>query len=363
MPYQAEPAHTHSGATGGTAVLLVNLGTPQAATPAAVRRYLAEFLWDPRVVEIPRPLWWLILHGVILRTRPAKSAAKYASIWQPEGSPLAVWTQRLEGAMRLELASSHGGVVVAHAMRYGQPAVGQVLSQLRSQGVTRVLVVPLYPQYAAATTASVFDAVTLWARNARWVPEFRFLNQFHDDPACIEALAASVRRHWQAHGRGGMLVMSFHGLPERSLHLGDPYFCQCHKTARLLAERLGLGRGEYRVTFQSRLGRAKWLQPYTEPTLVELATQGVKRVDVICPGFVSDCLETLEEINQEAREAFLHAGGAEFHYIACLNDAPAWVQALGGLVRRHLQGWESQGPSQAELQAQAERARALGAQA
>ncbi|KAF4530302.1 hypothetical protein B566_EDAN018440 [Ephemera danica] len=240
---------------------------------------------------------------------------------------------------------------------------GRAEPQLRAQGATRVLVLPLYPQYAAATTASVFDAVTQWAQRARWVPEFRFVNQFHDDPAYIQALAASVQTHWRAQGRGPMLVMSFHGLPERSLHLGDPYHCQCLKTARLLAEQLGLNQADYCVTFQSRLGRAKWLQPYTEPTLERLAKEGVPRVDVICPGFVSDCLETLEEINQEARAAFLQAGGQAFHYIACLNADATWVKALGEVVQRHLQGWPREDTAPVELLAQAQRARALSATA
>jgi protoporphyrin/coproporphyrin ferrochelatase len=359
MPYQPEPPFTH-GKAPATAVLLVNLGTPEAPTPKAVRKYLAEFLWDRRVVEIPRPLWWLILHGVILRIRPAKSAAKYASIWQADGSPLALWTQRLTAALRSRLVQPDTALTVSYAMRYGQPSVAQALTSLRAQGVTRVLVMPLYPQYAAATTASVFDAVSQWATKARWVPELRFVHEFHDDAGYIDSLAQSVERHWQTKGRAGLLVMSFHGLPERSLHLGDPYHCQCHKTARLLAERLGLAKHQYRVTFQSRLGRAKWLQPYTEPTLVALAKEGTARVDLICPGFVSDCLETLEEINQEAREAFLHAGGTEFHYIPCLNDDAHWVDQFSAIALRHLQGWPLNPPTKAHLQAQASAARALG---
>ncbi len=333
-----EPPYSH-GQRDRTAVLLVNLGTPDAATAPALRRYLAEFLSDPRVVEIPRAAWLPILHGIILRTRPAKSAAKYASIWLPEGSPLAVWTQRQETALANHLRAAGHDVLVRHAMRYGNPSIASAMDALRSEGATRVLVLPLYPQYAAATTASIVDKVGEWTRAARRVPEMRFVGEYHDDPGYISALAASVRAYWQVHGRGDRLVLSFHGVPERSLHLGDPYHCQCHKTARLLARSLELPDDAVMVTFQSRFGRAKWLQPYTEPTLCTLAAQGVKRVDVMCPGFVADCLETLEEISQEAREAFLAAGGQTFHYLPCMNDAPDWISALSALACRHLQGW------------------------
>ena len=361
MSFSPEPPFRH-GSAGRTAVLLVNLGTPEAPTPAALRRYLAQFLWDPRVVEIPRALWWLILHGVILRTRPAKSAAKYASIWTPEGSPLLHWSVRQAAGLQAALAERGHQVTVRHAMRYGQPAVDRVLDELQAEGATRVLVLPLYPQYAAATTASAIDAVAAWAQRARRVPELRFVNRYHDDPGYIAALAASVREHWAAHGRGERLVMSFHGVPARSLALGDPYHCECHKTARLLAEALGIGPNDYLVTFQSRLGRAKWLEPYTEPTVQRLAAEGVKRIDAICPGFAADNLETLEEIAMEAKEAFLHAGGEQFHFIACLNDRPDWIGALADLSERHLQGWPSRSvPDATALAAQRARALAMGA--
>ena len=360
MPLRAEPAYAH-GSPSRVGVLVVNLGSPDEATAAATRRYLAEFLSDPRVVEIPRLAWWPILHGIILRVRPARSAAKYASIWMPEGSPLTVWTSRLTRLIGEAFARDGQSVVVRMAMRYGQPAVAQGLDELRREGANRVLVLPLYPQYASATTASVWDAVAGWARQARHVPEFRFVNRYGDDPAYVQALAHSVREHWARNGRGSMLVMTFHGLPERSLHLGDPYHCECHKTARLLAEALGLSREEYRVTFQSRFGRAQWLRPYTEPTLQELAAGGLERVDVICPGFPVDCLETLEEIGMEAREAFLEAGGKTFHYVPCLNDSAPAVQALLAVARRHLQGWDLQDASPQARQAQREHALALGA--
>ena len=364
MKFQPEPA-LHHGTPQASAVLLVNLGTPDEPTPAAVRRYLREFLSDPRIVEIPRLLWWLILHGVILRVRPAKSAAKYASIWTPAGSPLAVWTTRLTTLLQGYLGErGHRPPVmlVRHAMRYGQPSVASVLDELKAANATRILVLPLYPQYAAATTASVNDAVMAWMLVQRRQPELRFINHYHDDAGYIEALVQRVRSHWTIHGRGERLVLSFHGVPERSLHLGDPYHCECHVTARLLGERLGLAKGELTVTFQSRFGKAKWLTPYTEPTLVALAVQGVKRVDVMCPGFVTDCLETLEEIDQEARAAYLAAGGESFNYIPCLNDQHEWIAALAAIAQRHLQGWPTATVAdQQELAAQRARALALGA--
>jgi protoporphyrin/coproporphyrin ferrochelatase len=363
--YAEQPALPH-GSPPKTAVLLVNLGTPDEATAPALRRYLREFLSDPRVVEIPRLLWWPILHGVILNVRPAKSAAKYASVWTPEGSPLAVWTAKqsklLQGYLgERGLSAQH--LIVRHAMRYGNPSVASVLDELHAANATRILVVPLYPQYAAATTASVNDAVMAWMQQQRRQPELRFVNRYHDDRAYIDALAASVRAHWQRNstqGRAQKLVMSFHGVPERSLLLGDPYHCECHKTARLLAERLGLVKEQWQVTFQSRFGKAKWLEPYTEPTLVALAQQGVTSVDVICPGFASDCLETLEEISQEARDAFLAAGGKDFNYIACLNDRHEWIAALAALVQRHLQGWPVEVADASALAASRERAIAMG---
>ncbi|MCY7316107.1 MAG: ferrochelatase [Rubrivivax sp.] len=361
MSLAAEPPYRH-GQPARCAVLLVNLGTPDEATAPALRRYLAEFLSDPRVVEIPRAVWLPILHGIILRTRPARSAAKYATVWMPEGSPLAVWTQRQTRLLADSLSAAGHDVLVRHAMRYGNPSLPATLDALRAEGATRVLVLPLYPQYAAATTASVADKVMQWATKTRRMPELRFVGEYHDDPAYIDALAGRLRTHWAEHGRADKLVLSFHGVPERSLHLGDPYHCQCHKTARLLAAALGLAKDEMLVTFQSRFGKAKWLEPYTEPTLQALAAAGTRRVDVMCPGFVADCLETLEEIAQEARDAFLAAGGESFHYVPCLNDTPAWIEALARLAERHLQGWDTRrAPDTAGLVLQRERALALGA--
>ena len=361
MSFKPEPAFRH-GQPPRTAVLYVNLGTPDEPTAPALRRYLAEFLSDPRVVEIPRFVWWFILHGVILRTRPKQSAAKYASVWMPEGSPLAVWTARQTAALGEAMAARGHRVLVRQAMRYGNPSIASVMDELRAEGATRVLLIPAYPQYAAATTASISDKVLQWATKARRMPELRFVGEYHDDPGYIAALASRLRAHWAEHGRGDKLVLSFHGVPERSLHLGDPYHCQCHKTARLLAEALGLSRDQLVVTFQSRFGKAKWLEPYTEPTLEKLAAEGVKRVDVMCPGFVADCLETLEEIAQEAREAFLAAGGERFDYVSCLNAEPVWIDALAGLAERHLGGWDTkQPPDAAALEIQRGHALALGA--
>jgi ferrochelatase len=361
MPFSKEPPYSH-GQAARTAVLLCNLGTPDAPTPKAVRRYLAEFLSDHRVVEIPRLLWWLILHGIILRFRPAKSAAKYASIWTAQGSPLKVWTEKQALMLQGWLGERGLQVQVRWAMRYGSTSIASQLDALKAEGATRVLILPAYPQYSATTTASVFDAVYVWAKNTRTLPEFRFINHYHDHAAYIAALAASVQKHWHTHGKPDQLVMSFHGVPERTLHLGDPYHCECFKTARLLGEALGLDKAQYKVTFQSRLGRAKWLEPYTEPTLIAMAKAGTQRVDVICPGFTSDCLETLEEINMEAREAFLHAGGKEFHYIPCLNDDHAWIGALSEIAQQHLQGWPvKQGADVAALTASRAAALAMGA--
>ena len=358
MPFQPEPAYTH-GQAPRTAILLCNLGTPDAPTAPALRRYLGQFLSDQRVVEIPKPLWWLILHGIILRTRPAKSAAKYASIWTPEGSPLAVWTSKQATLLRGWLGEAGHQVLVRHAMRYGNPSIASQLDALKAEGATRILILPLYPQYSGTTTASVFDAVYTWAARTRNVPELRFVNHYHDDPGYINALAATIQTHWKHHGPPDKLVMSFHGVPERTLHLGDPYHCEARKTARLLAEHLGLAPEAYSVTFQSRFGKAKWLEPATEPTLQQLASSGTRSVEVLCPGFTSDCLETLEEISQEARETFLHAGGEAFHYIPCLNDTPQWISALEHIALNHLAGWPTHPDPHHASTGAASRARAL----
>lgn len=360
--YWSEPEYTH-GSPARVGVLLVNLGTPAAPTAKALRPYLKQFLSDPRVVEIPKPIWWLILHGRILITRPAKSAEKYASVWMDEGSPLKVHTERQAKLVAGYLAEAgQGNLVVDWAMRYGQPSIGEQLNRLKAQGCIRILVLPLYPQYAASTTASVMDQVAECFTRWRNLPELRFVRNFHDHPAYIAALAQSVRDHWMKHGQPEKLFMSFHGTPRRSLDKGDPYHCECHKTARLLAEALELPADRWQITFQSRFGPAEWLKPYTEPTLIEQAKAGLRSADLICPGFVSDCLETLEEIAMECRAAFLGAGGETFHYIPCLNERHDWISALTRIVQEHAGDWLSRPPhDEAQASACAGRARALGA--
>lgn len=356
------------GSPARTAVMLVQLGTPAAPTAAALRSYLKQFLSDPRVVEIPPIVWQPILRGPILASRPAKSAAKYASIWTSEGSPLRVNTERQSVMLQGWLGERGHDVDVVHAMRYGEPSVPAVLRRLRERNLERLLVVPMYPQYAGSTTASALDATFAELSTWRNPPELRTIKHFHDDDGYLGALAATIRRQWEHDGPPDKFVMSFHGVPQRTLELGDPYHCECQKTGRLLAERLGLERDRWMVTFQSRFGRAKWLEPYTAPTLVQLAKQGVRRVDVACPGFVADCLETLEEIAQEARADFLRAGGKEFRYLPCLNDSTKFIDALASLVERNMAGWPTlRAPAQAQasmqtgLDAQRERALAMGA--
>ena len=367
MPrYLPEPAHRHDS-PARTAIVLVNLGTPESPTAPALRRYLKQFLSDPRVVEIPKAIWWLILNGIILNTRPKKSAAKYASVWQTEGSPLRVHTERQAKLLQGHLGERGHQVRVSFAMRYGAPAVADVLGQLKAEGASRILLLPMYPQYAASTTATVVDEACAWLQRTRNQPEMRFVRNYHDDAGYLNALEQSVRAHWASSGPLGQndrLLISFHGLPKRSLDLGDPYFCECQKTGRLLAERLNLKPEQYRICFQSRFGKAEWLQPYTAPTLQTWAKSGIQRVDVICPGFVADCLETLEEIAQEGREDFLTAGGQAYHYIPALNESELWISALADLAERHLSGWPTRNIVGAEtLQACLQRARDLGAKA
>ncbi len=349
-------------------MLLVNLGTPDAPTAEAVRPYLAEFLSDRRVVEIPVFIWMLILHGVILRTRPAKSAVRYAAIWTKDGSPLLIHSRKQKtllmgylGQRMKAMGLPSDFAPVELAMRYGDPSIAGAMNRLRAAGCDRILAVPLYPQYAASTTASALDAVYAYAQQTRRMPALRSIDCFHDDPGYIKALAQSVNDHCVKNGWPDKLVMSFHGVPRRVLDLGDPYHCQCQKTARLLATELGLGPEQFVVTFQSRFGRAEWLQPYTADVLAKLAREGVRRVAVVCPGFVSDCLETLEEIGIEGKATFLAAGGIEFHAIPCLNEHPAWIAALTEIVVRNLQGWLASPPDVGMRAATSSLARAMGA--
>jgi len=361
--YFPEPDTVH-GTPLKTGVLVVNLGTPDAPEKGALRRYLKQFLSDPRVVEIWRPLWWLILNGIILNTRPTKSAHKYATIWTAEGSPLRVNTERQAMALATRLRDHAASpVAVAYAMRYGQPSIEAGVAQLKQDNCDRILLLPLYPQYAASTTASSMDA--LFAALARWrnVPGIRVVRHYHDHPAYISALKNSVEAYWAMHGRPDKLVMSFHGVPRYTLDKGDPYHCECLKTGRLLAESLGLNADQYVVSFQSLFGRAEWVKPYTEATVRQLAKTGVGNVHVICPGFPADCLETLEEIAMEVKAAFHSDGGREYHYIPALNDSPAWIGALTEIALDHLGGWLDPRwtPQQAQLEAERTQNRALSA--
>jgi ferrochelatase len=368
MYFRKEPSHSHGKITN-VAVLLVNLGTPAAPTAAAVRPYLREFLSDPRVVEIPRVIWWCILNLIILPFRSGKSAEKYATIWTDEGSPLRLHTEKQSALLGKVLNERGHALKVAHAMRYGQQSVPEVLKKLKEEGCDRILVLPAYPQYSATTTASIFDAVFSHYQRERNIPELRMIKHYHDHEGYIMALEQSILAHWALHGRPDKLVMSFHGTPKRTLMMGDPYFCECHKTARLLATALGLTQEQYLVTFQSRFGKAEWLQPYTQPTIEKLGQDGVGRIDVICPGFIGDCLETLEEINMEVRHAFIEHGGKEFHYIPCLNESPVWSTALATIVEQHLIGWHTiDTPAQQDQQQRAaaislSQARHFGAEA
>ncbi len=355
-----EPSHRHDTAAR-SAVLLLNLGTPQAPTASALRRYLREFLSDRRVVELPALFWQPLLRAVILPLRARKSAAKYASIWRDDGSPLATGTALLAQALQRELERRGRALLVRHAMRYGEPSTASELDALHSAGVTRLLALPLYPQYCAATTASSLDAVMQWFARTRRQPELRTVRSFADFPGYIESLAGKIRARWDAEGEPEHLVMSFHGMPQRTLHDGDPYFCECHASARLLADALGLPDRRWRVTFQSRFGRQAWLQPYTAATLHQLARDGCHAVDVVCPGFAVDCLETLEEIAIEGKQVFLAAGGLRYRYIECLNvDAP-WVARLADLVEAQIQGWPDAPETPAILAERSKRAQALGA--
>lgn len=363
MSFRKEPPFSH-GTVARSAIVLVNLGTPDEPTRGAVRRYLKEFLSDPRVVEIPRLLWWMILHLIILPFRSGKSAAKYASIWTRDGSPLKVHTQKQAMLLRGALGErGHDALRVTMAMRYGSPSLPEVLDKLKAEHCERVVILPAYPQYSGTTTGSIYDAVFAFYRQVRNVPELRMVKHYHDHEGYIDALHDSVLAYWEANGRGQKLVMSFHGVPKRTLLLGDPYFCECHMTARLLAAKLRLAPEQYVLTFQSRFGKGEWLQPYTAPTVKQLARDGVERVDVICPGFTSDCLETLEEIAMEAKHDFEQAGGKQFHYIPCLNEEPSWITGLAEIAEEHLIGWPTMmTPAQREAEkrdAEAGRARAL----
>lgn len=339
MKYQGSPAFNH-GQADKIGVLITNLGTPDAPQKGALKRYLKEFLSDPRVVEVPRILWWMILNLVILNIRPRRSAKAYATVWTERGSPLLFHTQDQADALRAKLQQTYGeNVVVEFAMRYGSPSINSVLDQMLQAGVRKLLVLPLYPQYCASTTASTFDMVAKNLAQRRWMPELRFVTHYHDDPGYIQAVADSIRAHWEVKGRADKLMFSYHGIPKRYLTNGDPYHCECYKTSRLVAENLGLAKEDYITSFQSRFGREEWLQPYTDKTLQAYPAQGVKSVQIVCPGFSADCLETIEEIGEENREYFMHAGGQRYEYIPALNAQAGHISALSNLIESNMQGW------------------------
>jgi len=361
MPtYQPTPQFEH-GLPETTGVLIVNLGTPGAPTTGAVRRFLKQFLSDPRVVEYPRFIWWLILNLVILVIRPSRSAAAYQKIWTDQGSPLLVHSQAITNKLRDHLAlTSEASVRVELAMTYGEPSVASALDKLLASGARRIITLPLYPQYSGTTTAAVFDVVVKALGQQRWIPESRFINNYHDADGYISALAASVRESWNQRGRGDKLLMSFHGVPKSTLLKGDPYHCQCRKTARLLAEALQLSDDEWMISFQSRVGREEWLAPYTDATVKELGKKGLSQLDVVCPGFSTDCLETLEEIAMQNAGFFSAAGGGSLNYIPALNARDDHIQLLADLIGQHTAGWTTHGDSSAR-QATIERAKVAGA--
>lgn len=342
MPrFRQEPLAIQSPpvAASRTAVLWCNLGSPEAATAAAIRPYLAQSLSDPRVVEMPGMLWQPFLHGIILRSQPAALAAKYARIWTSEGAPLSVWTHKQAALLQSCLNERGHKIVALPGMRYGQPSIASQLEALKAGGIDRVLVLPACPQYSAATTASMIDAANAWSTSARRMLEIRFVNGYHDQTGYIDALAGSVQAYWQDHGRPDRLVFSFHGIPERNIQRGDPYETQCRHTAMRLIDRLQWREDAWETTFQPHFRRAKSLRPDTNAVLADMGRKGVGRVDVLCPGFPADCVETLEAVAMEGRAAFLDGGGKEFHYIPALNDNPSWITALGDIAERNLAGW------------------------
>ena len=356
--YKGNPDYKHDSPPC-IGVLITNLGTPDAPTAAALRKYLAEFLSDPRVIEVPKPIWWFILHGIILRTRPKKSAGAYEKVWTENGSPLLdISLKQLEGIKAAIKEKTDLPVKVELAMRYGNPSIQSGLEKLRDANAQRLLILPLYPQYSAATTASTFDAVAKELTQWRWLPELRMINHYHDNDGYISALANSIEDHWRTNSKPEKLIFSFHGLPKHYFLAGDPYFCECQKTARLVAEKMNLSEDDYLVTFQSRFGPREWLKPYTDITLKELAKKGTKSVNIVCPGFSADCLETIEEINMQNREFFTEAGGEQFDYIPALNDNPEHIELLTDIISQHLQGWEMK---QEDLTEKENRAKELGA--
>ena len=355
MKYRGQADYDHA-TQPLTGVLLTNLGTPDAPTREALKPYLKQFLSDPRVVEVPRLIWWFILNGIILNTRPKRSAEAYSEVWTDRGSPLLYHLNDqvagVETRMKAQLGNS---VIVRGAMRYGNPSIASVLEEMCAAGVQRLVVMPLYPQYGGPTTGSTFDDLADDFRQRRWLPDLRFISSYHDHPSYIGAVVQSIEAHWQAHGRADKLILSYHGMPKRYLLNGDPYHCQCHKTTRLIAEALGLGPDDYLTTFQSRFGREEWLKPYTDETLKSLPGEGTKSVQVICPGFSADCLETIEEIGMENRDYFIEAGGERYEYIPCLNAEPEHLDALTTRILEECAGWNARPFDPQQCQSDAKR--------
>lgn len=342
MPRFESSSNFEHGRSASIGVLLVNLGTPDAPTSSAVRRYLSDFLSDPRVVEVPRLIWWVILHGFILRFRPSRTAKAYQKVWTDNGSPLMLYSQEVTDALRKTLvAHSSAPIRVTIGMSYGNPSIDAALAELYAHNVEHIILLPMYPQYSSTTSGSVFEAVTRSLSKRRWVPEFRFINHFHDAPGYIAALAASIREHWSEHGRGERLLFSFHGLPQQMLPDGDPYHCQCQKTARLTADELELDKDDWTVSFQSRVGRDEWLRPYTDEVVTGWGKSGSGKIDVVCPGFSVDCLETLEEIAMRYAELYAENGGGELRYIAALNSREDHISFLRDLVLESVSDWTS----------------------
>ena len=322
-----------------TGVLLTNLGTPDEPTTPSLKKYLRQFLSDGRVIETPKAIWWLILNGIILNTRPAKSAKNYKSVWTEEGSPLLLYTKKQKELIKSHLDKKYSNLVFDIGMRYGNPSIKKGLNNLRNQNCDRIVVLPLYPQYCAATTGSTFDAVSEELQQWRWVPSLRFIGSYYDQPLYIKALRNSIQDFWSKNKKPSKLIFSYHGIPKKYLDKGDPYHCFCRKTTRLVAEEMKLPEGSYMTTFQSRFGPAEWLQPYTDKTIEGLAKDGVENIHVISPAFSSDCLETIEELNEENREIFMENGGKEFGYIPCLNDREDHINLLTSLLENELHGW------------------------
>ena len=337
MKYQGSPTFNHNQADK-VGVLITNLGTPDAPKKTELRRYLKEFLSDPRVVEAPRFIWWLILNLVILNIRPKRSAKSYATVWTSRGSPLMFHTQDQADALRRQLQQLYGdNLVVDFAMRYGSPSVDSVVDKMLRQGVSKLVVLPLYPQYCASTTASIFDAIAKNFSKRRCIPALRFITNYHDNVDYIQAQAQKIQAHWDKYGRADKLIFSYHGIPKRYISNGDPYQDECYKTSQLIAAALNLNENEHFTCFQSRFGREEWLKPYTDHSLMAFPEQGVKSVQIVCPGFAADCLETIEEIAEENRHCFFEAGGERYEYITALNADPAHINALTKLLESHLQ--------------------------